>query len=110
MNEPRALVVDASGRADDLAGRLFVIACSLGITIGLIATAGMLLAAAAFTTASTFTIPFIATFEGFHDVGGMNAVTITGSWATSAGFAILLGFLLSVVILRVGQHRSSSNR
>lgn len=33
-------------------GRLFVIACSFGIAIGVVATAGMLLAATAFATAS----------------------------------------------------------
>lgn len=83
-----------------IAGRLFLIACSLGIAVGLIATAGMLLTATAFATARTFVIPLVATFEGFRDTGGSNAVTVTGSWAMAGILTIVLAFLLASFALR----------
>lgn len=92
----------AEGQSDsgELARHLFLIACSLGITVGLVATAGMLLAATAFATASTLVVPLVATFEGFHDTGGTNAVTVTGSWTMAGAVTIVLAILLSFLILR----------
>lgn len=84
----------------EIAGPLFLIACCLGIAIGVVAIMGMLLAAAAFASASTFVVPLVATFEGFHDAGGTNAVTVTGSWAMAGVFTIMLAALLSFLVLR----------
>lgn len=81
-------------------GRLFLIACSLGIAIGVVATAGMLLAATAFATASTLVVPLVATFEGFHDAGGTKAVTVTGSWGMAGALTIMLAFVLTLLVLR----------
>lgn len=100
MSQPRALNAGTSRPPGEIAGRLFVIACSVGIAIGVVATAGMLLAATAFATASTFVVPLVATFEGFHDTGGTNAVTVTGSWTMAGALTIILTFLLSFFILR----------
>ncbi|MFS0911277.1 hypothetical protein AB3M89_05755 [Microbacterium sp. 179-I 3D2 NHS] len=86
--------------AAQVAGRLFITACSLGIAVGVVATAGMLLAAAAFATGRTFVIPLVATFEGFRDAAGTNAVTVTGSWATAVAGTIILTSLLSHFVLR----------
>ena len=96
----RALDARASEPSSEIAGRLFVVTCSLGIAAGIVAIAGMLLAAAAFATASTFTIPLVATFEGFRDVGGTKAVTVTGSWAMAGVLTLALAFLLSFFVLR----------
>lgn len=100
MSQPRALDAGISEPTSEIAGRLFIIACSLGIAIGLVATAGMLLAAAAFATASTFVVPLVATFEGFRDAGGTNAVTVTGTWVMAGAVTIVLTFLLSCLVLR----------
>ncbi len=83
-----------------IAERLFLIASSLGIAIGIVATAGMLLAATAFATASTFVIPLVARPEGFHDAQGTHAVTVTGSWAMAGAATIILTLLLSFLVLR----------
>lgn len=98
----RALDARSSEPSSEIAGRLFVVACSLGIAAGIVAIAGMLLAAAAFATASTFAIPLVATFEGFRDVGGTNAVTVTvtGSWAMAGGLTLTLALLLSLFVRR----------
>lgn len=90
----------ASEPRSEVAGRVFVAACSLGIAVGLVAIAGMLLAAAAFATASTFAIPFIVTFEGFRDADGTNAVTVTASWVTAGALTIVLTGLMSIFFLR----------
>ncbi|KJQ55601.1 hypothetical protein [Microbacterium sp. SA39] len=100
MSQPRALDASVSGHSSEIAGRLFIIACSLGIAIGVVATAGMLLAATAFATASTLVVPLVATFEGFQDVAGTNAVTVTGSWAMAGALMIILASLLSFFVLR----------
>jgi hypothetical protein len=100
MRQNRALDASGSASSSDTAGRFFIIACCLAIATGLVATAGMLLAAAAFATASTFVIPFIVTFEGSHDAGGTNAVTITGSWVTAGALTLVLAGLLSLLLLR----------
>ncbi|WP_435748731.1 hypothetical protein [Microbacterium sp. PMB16] len=92
-----------------IAGRFFLIACSLGIAIGLIAIVGMLLAATAFATARTFVIPLVATFEGFRDTGGTNAVTVTGSWAMAGVVTIIFAFLLSFFALRRPGSSTDSN-
>lgn len=96
----RALDARTSEPSSENAGRLFVVTCSLGIAAGIVAIAGMLLAAAAFATASTFIVPLVASFEGFRDVGGTNAVTVTGSWAMAGGLTLTLAFLLSFFVLR----------
>lgn len=97
-------------RTTDLTGHVFVIACSLAITLGLVATTGVLLAAAAFTTTSTLAIPLIATFEGFLDAGGTNAVTVTGSWTMAGALTIAIAALLSFVLLRRAGRRGPSSR
>lgn len=95
----------------ELTGRLFLIACSLGIAIGVVATVGMLLAATAFATASTFVIPLVVTFEGFHDANGANAVTVTGSWGMAGAVMIVFTFLLSLFLLRrLGASTESKTR
>jgi hypothetical protein len=96
----RALDASAPKSSSDILGRLLIITWCLGITAGLVATAGMLLAAAAFATASTFVIPFIVTFEGSHDAGGTNAVTVTGTCATAGVLTVVLAGLLSLLLLR----------
>lgn len=94
-----------------LAERFFVIGCSLWAAVGLVATAGMLLAAAAFTTARTFVVPLVATFEGFHDIGGANAVTVTGSWAMAGAVTIIVASVLSFLIIRrFGSSTDSTRR
>lgn len=108
MSHPRALNAHISGPSSEIAGRLFVIACSLGIAIGVVATAGMLLAATAFASASILVVPLVATFEGFRDAGGTNAVTVTGSWAMAGALTIILTSLLSFFILR--RRGSSADR
>lgn len=100
MSQSHALNDDTSKPSRDISGRLFIVASSLGISAGVVATIGMLLAAAAFATASTIGIPLVATFEGFRDAEGVNAVTVTGSWATAVALTIILAFLLSFFILR----------
>lgn len=107
MSQPRALNAGASRPPGELAERLFIIGCSLGIVIGVVATAGMLLAANAFATASTIVVPLVATFEGFRDEGGSNAVTVTGSWAMTGIVTIISTFLLSFFLLR--RHGSSAD-
>ncbi|KNY05160.1 hypothetical protein AKH00_12290 [Microbacterium sp. GCS4] len=88
-----------------------MIACLFGGVSGLIATVGMLLAAVAFTTARTIVIPFIATFEGFHDSGGTNAVTVTGSWAMAGALTIALTIIASFFVLRhLGSSPSATPR
>jgi len=109
MSQPRAVNAGVSGRPSEITGRLFIIACSFGIAIGVIATAGMLLAATAFATASTFLIPLVATFEGFQDAGGTNAVIVTGSWAMAGALTILLTCFLSFFILRRSGSSGDSN-
>ncbi|MFJ4223698.1 hypothetical protein [Microbacterium sp. NPDC089695] len=87
-------------RINELAPRLFIVACPLGIVAGLVATAGMLLAVTAFATARTIIIPFVATFDGFHDGGETNAVSITGSWEAAGALVLALTFLLSFALFR----------
>ena len=58
----------------------FFVACALGISVGSIAVAIMLLASFAFSHALTIAVPFIATFHGYLDSTGTNAVSVTGSW------------------------------
>lgn len=109
MSQPRALDAGTSGPASEIAGRLFIVAYSLGIAVGIVTTAGMLLAATAFATASTLVVPLVATFQGFHDAGGTNAVTVTGSWAMAGAVTIILTFLLSFVALRCSWSSADSN-
>lgn len=108
MSQPRALNAGVSGTPNEIVGRLFIIVCSLGIAIGVVATAGMLLAASAFATVSTFVVPLVATFEGFRDAGGTNAVTVTGSWTMTGVVTIIGTFLLSFFLLR-GSGSSADN-
>lgn len=100
MNRLRASSAGSAGSPSEIAERLFLIACSLGIAIGVVATAAMLLAATAFATASTFVVPLVATFGGFRNAGGTNAVTVTGSWVTAGAVTIILTFVLSFFVLR----------
>lgn len=100
-----------SNPSSEVSGRIFIVVCSLAITTAVIATAGMLLAAAAFATARTFVIPFVATFEGFRDAGGTNAVIITGSWLMASALTIVLASVLSFrVIRRFGSSADSIRR
>lgn len=100
MSQPRAIGAGTSEARSEIAGRLFIIACSLGIAFGVVATAGILLAATAFATASTFVVPLVASFEGFREAGGTNAVTVTGSWVMAGAVTIILAFPLSFLVIR----------
>ncbi|WP_449407308.1 hypothetical protein [Microbacterium maritypicum] len=100
VNHLTQATTDASDSSSEIAGRVFVIAFSLGIAVGVVGTVAMMLAAAAFATASTFVIPFVATFDGFRDAGGTNAVTVTGSWEMAGVLTVALAFLLSIAVLR----------
>ncbi|WP_144875951.1 hypothetical protein [Microbacterium sp. 1.5R] len=101
MSHSPTLSVVAAKPSGDRAGRVFVIACSIGIAAGVVAITGMLLAAGAFANASTIVIPLIASFEGFLDADGVNAVTITGSWAMAGAVTVVLALALSFFILRL---------
>lgn len=84
--------------------RIFVMACSVAIATGIVAIAGMCLAGVAFSNATTITIPWIATFDGFRDESGSPAVTITASWQAAAVVTLALAAALWVVMLRRHDH------
>jgi hypothetical protein len=109
MSPPRTVNAGISRPTDEIARRLFLVACCLGIAIGVVAIAGMLLAASAFATASTFVVPLVVTFEGFRDMPGTNAVTVTGSWAMAGALVVTLTFVLSFFVLRRREALEDSN-
>ncbi|CAH0230336.1 MULTISPECIES: hypothetical protein [Plantibacter] len=78
----------------------FMVACALGISIGVTAIMGMLLAALAFSQTTTIVVPFIATFHGFLDTTGTHAVTVTGSWAAAGVVAMVVAAALSALAAR----------
>lgn len=84
----------------------FVLACALGISVGTLATAIMLLASLAFSQALTIAIPFIATFHGFLDSTGTNAVSITGSWL-AVGILVVVETVTIWALARLFRHRST---
>jgi len=96
MNSPKKLAQGLPPSVD----RLFVMACSALIAASLVAISGMLLAAFAFASAVSISIPFVARFEGFLDDGGSSAVTISGSWIAVGTVTLILAVALSVVALR----------
>ncbi len=88
--------------------RIFVLACSLCTSIGLVVIAGLSFASYAFANSITITVPWIARFEGYVDVDGSPAVTISGSWsAVMATTAIVASSLLLVAL---SSERSSHSR
>ncbi|WP_139205458.1 hypothetical protein [Plantibacter sp. MMLR14_011] len=78
----------------------FMVACALGISIGVTAIIGMLLAALAFSQTTTIVVPFIATFHGFLDTTGTQAVTVSGSWAAAGILAMVAAAALSALAAR----------
>lgn len=57
------------------ADRVFVMACSFAIAVGLTAIAALTLAAFAFTQVVTIQFPLVVTFRGFSSEGEAHAVT-----------------------------------
>ena len=88
--------------------RIFVMACSLCISIGLVIIAGLSFASYAFANSVTIAIPWIARFDGYVDVNGSPAVTIRGSWSSVLAATAVLAFSLLLVALR--SERSSPSR
>lgn len=79
--------------------RIFVMVCSLCTSIGLVVVAGLSFASYAFANSITIMVPWIARFEGYVDVDGSPAVTISGSWsAVMATTAIVASSLLLVAL------------
>ncbi|AIY01938.1 hypothetical protein ART_2339 [Arthrobacter sp. PAMC 25486] len=70
------------------------------IAVSVVAIAGMLLAALAFTNETTIAIPLVATFDGFRDNGGSSAVTVQGNWWAAGLVALVLAVPLWVFALR----------
>jgi len=84
--------------------RAFVLLSALPITAGIVLVAGMLLAAIAFTSATSIQIPFVVTFGGFEDESGAHAVSVAESWAAAAALTFILAGPLAAVALRCGHH------
>lgn len=80
--------------------RTFVMLCSIVISVSVVAIASMSLAALAFTNETTVVIPFVATFNGFHEASGSSAVTVNGSWGATAIVTLVLALPLWAVALR----------
>ncbi len=79
------------------ADRVFVMACSFAIAIGLTVIAALTLAALAFVHVITIQIPLVATFRGFPAEGGAHAVIVQGSWGGALGVVLLLTTPLCVL-------------
>lgn len=80
-------------------GRIFVVLCSLAIAIGITFIGAVLFAAVAFVNGTTIDIPFVATFRGFVDSTGSNAVTVDGSWKSVLVLILLLAAPLPIVAM-----------
>lgn len=87
--------------------RVFVLACTAGIVIGLMGIAAMLLAALAFTTGTTIVVPFVATFNGVRDTPGSPMVVVTGSWIAASVAAVILVSPLWIATLRINSASSA---
>lgn len=91
--------------------RIFVMACSLCISIGLVVIAGLSFASYAFANSVTIAIPWIASFDGYVDVNGSPAVTVRGSWiAVLAATAIVASSLMLVALCSERSSRARVGR
>lgn len=82
------------------AEKVFVILCSIFISSAMLAIAGMLSAAFAFTNATTIRLPFVATFEGLIEVSGSNAVVIDVTWIGVLLLILLVSAPICIFSLR----------
>ena len=80
-------------------GHVFVALCSLAIAIGVTCIGAALFAVVAFVNRTTIDIPFVATFRGFVDSTGSNAVTVDGSWMSVLGLILPLAAPLPIVAM-----------
>jgi len=81
------------------ADRLFMMACSFAISIGVTIIAALALTALAFGQVVMIQIPLVATFRGFSAEGGAHAVTVQGSWGGALGVVLLLATPLCAVAI-----------
>lgn len=81
------------------ADRVFVMASSFAISIGVTIVAALALTALAFAQVITIQIPLVATFSGFFAGGGAHAVTVHASWGGALGVVLLLATPLCAVAL-----------
>lgn len=91
---------------------MVLILCSLSISSSLLAIAGMLSAAFAFTKATTIRIPFVTTLNGFVEASGSNAVTIDVNWFGVLVLMLLVSAPICVFAMRYrrrGDSRFSDN-
>ncbi|WP_156496084.1 hypothetical protein [Microbacterium sp. T32] len=79
-----------------VAGVTAIAVSSLAIAISVTFVGAALLAAFAFADGITIDIPFVATFRGFVDSNGSNAVTVDGSWSAALGLILLLAAPLPI--------------
>lgn len=88
------------------ADRLFVMACSFSIAVGSTIIGALVLTTCALIQTTTIQIPFVAVFHGFLGEGGINAVTVNGSWGGVFGVVLLLAAPLCAVAItyRGGDH------
>ncbi|KZC93687.1 MULTISPECIES: hypothetical protein [Clavibacter] len=73
---------------------------SLVVAMGIVAIAGMLLAALAFGSGLDIRIPFVLALDGGVEPSGSPSVSITGSWMGAAVVVVLLALPLSVAAFR----------
>ncbi|MEZ3157903.1 hypothetical protein AB1K56_13335 [Microbacterium sp. BWR-S6Y] len=84
------------------AERILVMACSFAISLGLSVIGALVLAAVAFSQAITVCIPLVATFRGFVDEGGSNALTVDAAWGGVLASVVLMAAPLCVMALMGG--------
>ncbi|MFT2751965.1 hypothetical protein [Clavibacter sp. Sh2088] len=75
---------------------------ALAVAAGIVAIAGMLLAALAFGSGIDIRIPFVLALDGGVESSGSPSVSITGSWAGAAVVVALLALPLWIAALRRG--------
>lgn len=87
------------------AGSALIVIHAFMISTGVVLIIGMLSAAIAFAGGATVTIPMVATFRGFTELGSSPAMTMTGSWVAAAVLVAALTVVLSVLIIGVSRRR-----
>jgi hypothetical protein len=75
---------------------------ALAVATGIVAIAGMLLAALAFGIGIDIGIPFVLTLDGGVEPSGSPSVGITGSWIGAAVVVALLALPVWIAALRRG--------
>jgi len=88
-------------------------ACSVFIAVGVVAVAGMLLAALAFSTGARIIIPLVATFDGVRTVADAPIVRVDGSWSTVGILVLILSLPPYLLAIRYGsgpEKKAASSR